>query len=156
MFLSKSYLKIWENLAWNMIKNSLCEKMALSSKLNCFQNVSVGKEICWKNFFLLIQSNWVRKSKKFTIFCKMQHFEAILKIGISLVDIWTFLWWLRCHLTQILLIVPKQCWCHFEAFECIFHLSPNFFTPYISWLSISKIERFRTYGGPCIPSLLRI
>ena len=95
LFLSKSYWKIWEILAWNMIKNLLCEKMALCSKINCFQNLSVGKKICSKNFFLLIQSNWVKRSKKFTIFCKMQHFVAILKIGISLAAIWTFLWWLK-------------------------------------------------------------
>ena len=110
LFLSKSYWKIWEILAWNMIKISLCEKMALCSKINWFQNLSVGKKICSKNFFLLIQSNWVKRSKKITIFCKMQHFVAILKIGISLAAIWTFLWWLRCHLTPILLITGKiQC-----------------------------------------------
>ena len=32
-------------------------------------------------------------------------------------------WWLRCQLTPMLFTVPKQSWCHFEAFECIFHLS---------------------------------
>ena len=38
-----------------------------------------------------------------------------------------FIFWLICHLTPILLIAPKQCWCYFEAFECIFHLSLKFF-----------------------------
>ena len=34
---------------------------------------------------------------------------------------------LKCHLTPILLITAKQCWCHFEANECIFNFSPKYF-----------------------------
>ena len=35
--------------------------------------------------------------------------------------------------------------------DCIFHLSQE----KISWLSINKIERFRTYGGPCMLSIVK-
>ena len=46
----------------------------VSSKINYFQNLSVGEKLS-------------KKKQKFTIFCKKQHFVAILKIGISLAAI---------------------------------------------------------------------
>ena len=49
----------------------------------------------------------------------------------------------------MLLIAAKQCWCHFEAYECIFYLSQKKFAPFIIWLVNNKIEHSRTYGRPC-------
>ena len=48
--------------------------------------------------------------------------------------------------TNVILIVPKQNWFHFEALEFIFHLNLKKFPPSISWLTINKIQRFQTYG----------
>ena len=61
------------------------------------------------------------------MFCKKQYFRAIWKFAFSLAGHWAFIFCLRCHLTPIILIAAKQCWCHFEANECIFHLSLKIF-----------------------------
>ena len=86
------------------------------------------------------------------MFCKKQYFRAIWKFAFSLAAHWAFIFCLSCHLTPILLIAAKECWYHFEANECIFHLSLKKFA--LSWLAINQIERFRTYGRPCILSVL--
>ena len=61
------------------------------------------------------------------MFCKKQYFRAIWNFAFSLAAHWAFIFCLRCHLAPILLIAAKQCWCHFEANECISHLSLNIF-----------------------------
>ena len=106
------------------------QKIALCSKTNCFQNLSVS-------------------DKMFPYFAKKLHFVAISKTAI-----WAFIFWLRYHLTPILVIAAKQYWFQFEAYEYIFHLSIIFFAPYISWLAINNIERSLTYGVTCMSLFL--
>ena len=86
---------------------------------------SIVSRIFSKNFFLLILSNWVERIKNINIFCQKFHFVNILKTAISLAAIWVVFLWLRCHLTPMLITIPKQSWSHFEALECIFHLGPK-------------------------------
>ena len=102
-------------------------KLALCSKTNCFQSLSVSDKMCSIKFFLQIQSNWVKSSKKFTIICKKQIFLATLKFGFLLAAIWAFIFWMKCDLRPLLIIAAKQDWCHFDGNECIFHLSWKIF-----------------------------
>ena len=56
--------------------------------------------------------------------------------------------------TNVTHIVPKQSWCHFEALECIFHLNLKIIPSVNQLTQINKIQRFQTYGRPCIPQSL--
>ena len=114
-------------------KNSLCERMALFSKINCFQNLSVSERISSMNLFLLIPLNWVE-----------QHFVDILKTSISLAAI-------KCHLycnTNVQSYSQYQSKIGFilKLWNLSFTLAKQLFSPLISWLSIKKMERSRTYG----------
>ena len=84
------------------------------------------------------QKSWYLHIKMFTS-CQISY-------KITNGDLSVFLW-LSCYLT---IMLPKQSWWHFEALDCIFHFCKKKISPLISWLPIKKIERFRTYGGPCI------
>ena len=96
-------------------------KLALLSKINCLQDHSVTWKMCSMDLFEFDiikvsknnQKSWHNLQKK-TAFC-------------SNLKNWVFLCWLKCHLTPISLIAPKQHWCHFEALECIFHFNKENF-----------------------------
>ena len=152
LFIICFYEHLIENLSntiLDKVENLFYEKMTLCSKTNCFQKLSVIDKMCSMNFFLLIQSEWGKRRNNFTIFFKKQHFAAFLKTAISLAAIWAFEIWLRCHITPILLIEPKQWWCHLEAFECIFYVSIKEFRTFHQLILNQQNRASRTYGEPC-------
>ena len=159
-------LEIWKILPYNKVENwpylvkSIANRIYWSVKkclqwtvffwYNKIEFTSMNPSLfCGKHFIDFLGKYLKEESNFVAYFAKKQHFVDISKTAISLAAIWAFFWWVRCPLTPKLLRAPKQSWCYFEALECSFHLSQENFTTSISWLSINKIERFRTYGAPC-------
>ena len=112
-------LKIWDILAYNRVGN------LLFWKIPC--RIILGLEKCVQWTFFVWYNQSEKKDQKVWQIWKKQYFVAILKIAIPLTANWVFLCWFKCHGTPILLIAPRQIWCHFEALECIFHLSKENF-----------------------------
>ena len=115
-------LVIWQMLSKTRWKICPMEKMALCSKTNCFQNLSViEKCVQWSFSF-----DTIKLSKK------KQTFYHVLQ-----------------KKTAFCCYFEKQQF-HSRQSNVGVNLSIIFLAHFISWLAINKIERSRFYGLPCI------